>query len=638
MKLSDLLVYDAIAIQCHNIPDADSLASGFGLYRYFEAAGKQPLFFYGGPPVAKPNLTGMIAALKIPVQHAPDLKEWDGLLITVDCQYGAGNVSRVAASHVAIIDHHIQEKDLPPLCDLRPWLGSCATLVWDLLRQESFVPDVCLATALHYGLFTDTNSFSEMRHPLDRDMWDALSINEGILKRLKLSNLSLADLSQVSTALNDLSANQEYRFALIPAPPCDPNILGFISDLSMQVDSLDLSVAYSRMPSGDVKFSVRTSSRETKASELAAWMAEGLGSGGGHREKAGGYIASSKYQERFGDKPIHDYCEESIRQYCRAFRVLDCANPASLRDWPDQTVMKTYRKLPVRLGFVPCSTLFESRCELQLRMLEGDMDVQADVDTILMIGIMGEVYLMERGTFERNYRILEEPYVPDLLYFPTILNKSTGKRVSLLEHANACLSIGTDTVKALCLDERVKVFTRWDEDDYFSGKPGDWLVARAMSDLYIVTATVFAQIYARDLTGEDISCYPSAQRVAKRDIPIQVVFADRAGVLETFEGMVNYKKGDAILTGVTGDSWPVSRHLFDTRYMADASTVFGQEGAYRPAGNPVWALQIHEAFTTTLPEGKGLLRGKSKDWLVQHSPGEHGIVDEAIFTKSYRIL
>lgn len=45
MKLSDLLTHDTIAIQCHNIPDADFLASGFGLYRYFEAAGKQSMFF-----------------------------------------------------------------------------------------------------------------------------------------------------------------------------------------------------------------------------------------------------------------------------------------------------------------------------------------------------------------------------------------------------------------------------------------------------------------------------------------------------------------------------------------------------------------------------------------------------------------
>ncbi len=638
MKLKDLLTHDAVAIQCHNIPDADSLASGFGLYRYFEAAGKAPVFFYGGPPITKPNLLGMIDALNIPVQHAPERSEWEGLLITVDCQYGAGNVAKVAAHDVAVIDHHIQEKDLPPLCDLRPWLGSCATLVWDLLRQESFAIDAALATALHYGLFTDTNGFAEVRHPLDRDMWDALRIDENIVKRLKLSNLSLADLSQASMALNNIAADREFRFALIPAPPCDPNILGFISDLAMQVDTVDLVVAYSLLPNGDVKFSVRTSSRETKASELAAWLAEGLGSGGGHREKAGGYIAGGRYQERFGNKPIHSYCEESIRGYCRAFTVLDCADSASLREWPDTRTMRTYRKLPVRQGFVSCSTLLEGRCELQLRMLEGDMDVQADADTVLMIGVMGEVYPIKRGTFEQTYRILEESYAPEFLYAPTVLNKNTGKRISLLEHARACIGTGTGAVQALRLDRRVKVFTRWDEDEYFSGNPGDWLVARAADDLYIVTAAVFDQIYARDLTEEDVSRQPDARRAVKRDIPVHVFFADQAGSLQTREGMVTYEKGDALVTGLDDESWPVSRHLFEAKYTADTGTEPGWEGAYRPVSNPVWTVRIHEAFAVALPEGKGVLRGKPGDWLVQHAPGEYGIVDETIFEKSYMIL
>lgn len=637
MKLSDLFAHDAIAIQCHNIPDADSLASGFALYCYFEAAGKQPLFFYGGPPITKPNLLGMIEALEIPVQHAPKRKEWNGLLITVDCQHGAGNVARVTAPHVAVIDHHIQEKELPEQCDLRPWLGSCATLVWDLLRQESFPVDIRLGTALHYGLFTDTNGFAEVRHPLDRDMWDALTVDESILKRLKLSNLSRADLSQVSTALNDLAVDQQFRFALIPAPPCDPNILGFISDLSMQVDTVDLVVAYAHTPSGDVKFSVRTSARETKASELAAWLAEGLGSGGGHREKAGGYIAGSKYQEKHGDTPFLTYCGDSVRNYCRAFKVLDCLNPASLQGWPDPEAMLAYRKLPVRQGFVLCSTLFEHRAELQLRMLEGDMDVRAGENTILMIGITGEVYHMEHAVFERNYRLLEEPYAPDFPYAPTVLNKDTGKRVSLLEHACACISTGTDTVKAMRLEERVKVFTRWDEDDYFTGNPGDWLVARSPEDLYIVTASIFPQIYARDLTGEDISRRADAIRAVKRDIPIQVVFATKAGVLQTREGKVNYEKGDALVTGVDGESWPVYRPRFDSTYTPDPSTPRGENGIYRSVADPVWAVQMQSAFSVALPDEKGTLLGKPGDWLLQYIPGEYGIVGEDIFRKSYTI-
>ena len=61
MKLSDLLIYDNIVIQCHDNPDADALASGFGLYLYFTEKGKQVRFVYSGKyKIQKSNLVLML--------------------------------------------------------------------------------------------------------------------------------------------------------------------------------------------------------------------------------------------------------------------------------------------------------------------------------------------------------------------------------------------------------------------------------------------------------------------------------------------------------------------------------------------------------------------------------------------------
>ena len=40
MRLSDILKYNDIVIQCHDNPDADALASGFALYTFLTAYGK----------------------------------------------------------------------------------------------------------------------------------------------------------------------------------------------------------------------------------------------------------------------------------------------------------------------------------------------------------------------------------------------------------------------------------------------------------------------------------------------------------------------------------------------------------------------------------------------------------------------
>ena len=51
MKLSELLAYDNIVIQCHDNPDADTIACGFGVYLYLKSKGKEPRLIYGGQNV-----------------------------------------------------------------------------------------------------------------------------------------------------------------------------------------------------------------------------------------------------------------------------------------------------------------------------------------------------------------------------------------------------------------------------------------------------------------------------------------------------------------------------------------------------------------------------------------------------------
>ena len=143
----------AIAIQCHDNPDADALASGWGLFRYLESRGRLPLLFYGGRnSISKPNLVKMVYAFRIPVEHRPAMERFDGLLLNVDCQFGAGNVQRVEAELSAVVDHHVQEKALPELCVFQPGVGNCSVLVWRLLADAGFPLAKDLQAAMLSGL------------------------------------------------------------------------------------------------------------------------------------------------------------------------------------------------------------------------------------------------------------------------------------------------------------------------------------------------------------------------------------------------------------------------------------------------------------------------------------------------------
>ena len=73
MKLAELENYNPITIQCHDNPDADALASGFGLYTYFKWKGKEVrLIYLGRNQIRKTNLTMMVKELQIPISYEED--------------------------------------------------------------------------------------------------------------------------------------------------------------------------------------------------------------------------------------------------------------------------------------------------------------------------------------------------------------------------------------------------------------------------------------------------------------------------------------------------------------------------------------------------------------------------------------
>ena len=257
MRLSDLEKYNPITIQCHDNPDADALASGYGLYCYFKSKGRNVSLIYSGKnEIHKSNLLLMLDKIDIPVEYVPVDKDnqikRDGLLITVDCQYGAGNVTKIESDKVAIIDHHQIEVDNVELSLIVPDLSSCSTLVWSLLLQEGYnvTDDEGLGTALYYGLFTDSNQFTEISNPLDKDLKEEIPVDNSLITIFKNSNLSLKELEIAGIAMLRYSFNEEYEFAIIRSQPCDPNILGLISDFLLQVDQIKTCVVFNETNDG----------------------------------------------------------------------------------------------------------------------------------------------------------------------------------------------------------------------------------------------------------------------------------------------------------------------------------------------------------------------------------------------------
>lgn len=497
MELKEFLSYDTITIQCHDNPDADAIASGYGLYLYFKSHKKDVTLLYAGNfRIQKHNLKLMVEKLEIPIIYEENKnRPISGLLITVDCQYGARNVTKLEADDVVIIDHHQQEITDVKKTYINSSLGSCSTFVWKLLMDAGFPIQEHrnLQTALYYGLYTDTGQFAELSNPLDRDLRDGVNYDKVLIHRLQNSNMSADELEIAGVAMIRSVVNKEQHFAVVKAQPCDPNILGLISDLVLQVSEVDVCVVFNVLDYG-IKFSVRSCVKETKACHLAQVISKGMGSGGGHVNKAGGFISKEKYAENFGEIDEVTYFSNALNHYMKEYQIIE-AKEVEL----DITDFELYKKKKIVVGYAKTVDLFPLNTPLLIRTLESDIHTTVSEDTYIMLGIQGELYPINKEKFEKSYQIVEGTYNCQLDYEPVVKNKETGDSCSLLEYAKPCLSIGEVKVRAKQLEHGVKVFTAWDEDNYMLGEKGAYLAVREddAHDIYVIEESIFCETYER---------------------------------------------------------------------------------------------------------------------------------------------
>ncbi|AOZ95744.1 DHH family phosphoesterase [Butyrivibrio hungatei] len=501
MKLRDLLAFNDIVIQCHDNPDADALASGYGLYLYFKDQGKNIRFIYrGNNRIKKSNLMIMVDELQIPVEYAPSFDEEVELLLTVDCQYGQRNVTMTRAQTIAVIDHHQKTVELPELSEVRSSVGSASTIVWDMLMDEGYEIDMKLSTALYYGLYCDTNKFSEVSHPLDRDMMDELVVNRSLIVKMRNSNMSLDELKITGKAILGYEFFAEKKYLIIESEPCDPNILGVMSDFSLETEGVDVCIAY-YVGKDEIKFSVRSCAKEVHANELAFFLAEGVGGGGGHIYKAGGTMRpelvagkQTQVQGSFQDG-AEWYIKHKMEEYFDSYDVIIARNTLL-----DTSSMDRYVKIPCKRGCAKLTDIFPENTRVSIRTLEGDIDITVNDQLYVMIGIEGEIYPIDARKLKRSYSLANEGYDVNLEYNPTIKDCASGEKKQILAYARTIIPRDDHSVIfASRIKKTVKIFTMWDEEKYYLGNPGDYIACREddLHDIYIIKERLFDQLYTR---------------------------------------------------------------------------------------------------------------------------------------------
>lgn len=312
--LQQFLCYKKIYIQCHNNPDADTLASAYGVYCFFTDRGIDAGMVYGGmQQVKKYNIKYMIKHCGIPIRYVDELPGDAELLLVIDGQYGQGNVQKFEAPVIAVIDHHPAVMQENERVLIKSNYQSCSTVIWELLEEEHYPvkQKESLRIALLYGLFTDTSSFYDLYREKDIQMRMTLSGEFPVFEKLTKSCMTVGELMIASDAMYNHFFEIEKKFAIVSAIRCEQAVLGIIGDFVIQVDIVMVCFAYTTV-NGGYQISVRSCDDQVSAGELAAFVCEGVGSGGGHAKKAGGRISEKLFQEKYGKTDIFDYIFEMM--------------------------------------------------------------------------------------------------------------------------------------------------------------------------------------------------------------------------------------------------------------------------------------------------------------------------------------
>ena len=128
------------------------------------------------------------------------------------------------------------------------------------------------------------------------------------------------------------------------------------------------------------------------------------------------------------------------------------------------------------------------------------------------------------------------------------------------------------------------------------------------------------------------------EHARRRPLDFEVAFTQDRVLISTLEGPVYAEAGDAIITGVRGERWPVPTAKFEGLYEPVPPTRMGEDGTYRRRPVSVSTHQIRQPLSVALTDGRGVLLGNAGDWLVRHQNGSFSIVADEIFQQTYELM
>jgi len=342
----------SIAIFPHDNPDPDAMASGLAMKTIGEALGFVCNVYYGGDIVRTTN-KAMKGVLGLPLIPVSDLKEDKealekhtnfvrrSVIAVVDTAYfGEQNCLSPKVffpkeefenkNPDIVIDHHgASIVDIDFVCNKS--YGSCSTIMTKLMTDCEIIPDKINATALYYGLMSDTDDMTRLDSIRETDEKVAAYLKDKIDFNYYLK---IVTCKRPRTLL-DLEGLAKYRFirqegdcivsgvGIIP-----PGHNGLISEIADNIlhtyEQVERTVVIGIVDTGSSKYLSASLRNSGEVLDSGTFMKEVFGKkcAGGRKGKAAAYKEMDEVWTRSIDHAVQKDAKSGDKNKHEVFDII----------------------------------------------------------------------------------------------------------------------------------------------------------------------------------------------------------------------------------------------------------------------------------------------------------------------------
>ncbi len=294
-KLRQLLAgAKSLLIMMQDNPDPDSIAAAVALRKIANTLTQTACTITCGGTVGRGENRAMVRYLNL--ELSPPLEiQWDRypLIALVDTQPGTGNNSLTKDRLPDIVIDHHPMKPLTrsaKLVDIRTRYGATATILHEYLLSAGIVPDAPLATALIYGIRSDTQDLGREATGADIKAIEELYplANKRMLSEIQRGSVPREYFQLLSEALTHTTVYEDVAVAELQEVN-NPDMIGEVADLLLREENTHWTLC-SGLYNNRLLLSLRTDQTANRADKVMKRLVSRKGSGGGHLSYAGGQI------------------------------------------------------------------------------------------------------------------------------------------------------------------------------------------------------------------------------------------------------------------------------------------------------------------------------------------------------------